>query len=141
MLSPHGAQGPSVAWALGGGPNRTIAARPCGTHFVNGDMAYGATKDANRWFYGLVAVGLGLITILIALGIVVKQFKDPADVGAVLGLIVSPVATIVAAYFGVQAGSAGKEAADKNAKEANDKAIALASVADPGAAQAALQAL
>ncbi len=100
-----------------------------------------AAQSGSRWLFGLVAVGLGLGAILLALLIIVGEFETAADVGAVLGIVVAPVATIVAAYFGVQAGSAGKEASDKNAKAANDKAIALASVADPAAAQEALRSL
>lgn len=98
-------------------------------------------EGAGRWVYGLVAVGFGVAGILLALLIVVSQFETAADVGAVLGVVVAPLATIVAAYFGVQAGAAGKEASDKNAKSANDKAIALASVADRGAAEEALRSL
>lgn len=99
------------------------------------------TESPNRWVYGLVAVGLGLVAIVVALLIVAGQFEDAAEVGSVLGIVVSPIATIVAAYFGVQAGAAGKEASDQNAQAANDKAIALASVADSQAAQEALRSL
>jgi Na+-transporting methylmalonyl-CoA/oxaloacetate decarboxylase gamma subunit len=106
-------------------------------------MANGTTDDKTsaRWIYGLVAVGLGLVAIVASLLIVAIQFDKAADVGAVLGVVVAPIGTIVGAYFGVQAGSAGKETADKNAKEANDKAVALAAAAEPGAAQEALRAL
>jgi hypothetical protein len=96
---------------------------------------------SDRWLFGLIAIGLGLGAIVLALLIVVWQFETAADVGSVLGVVVAPVATIVAAYFGVQAGSAGKEAADKNAKDANEKAIALASAADPTIAQEVLRTL
>ncbi len=98
-------------------------------------------KPKDRWAYGLIAVGLGLLAIVLAFFIVASRFNAAADVGSVLGIVVSPIATIVAAYFGVQAGSAGKETAEQNAKEANDKAIALASVDDSGAAQEALRSL
>ncbi len=106
-----------------------------------GDDGDQPPEPAKRWLYGLVAVGLGLGAILIALLIVASQFDTASDVGAVLGVIVAPIATIVAAYFGVQAGSAGKEASDKNARAANDKAIAFAAAADPVMAQQMLRTL
>lgn len=106
-------------------------------------MANGSpdNKTSARWIYGLVAVGLGLVAIVASLLIVAIQFDKAADVGAVLGVVVAPIGTIVGAYFGVQAGSAGKEAADQNAKDANDKAVALAAAAEPTAAQDVLRAL
>ncbi|HVL06869.1 MAG TPA: hypothetical protein VM388_12850 [Acidimicrobiales bacterium] len=106
-----------------------------------GDGDNQSAESPKRWLYGLVAIGLGLAAILIALLIVTREFDTASDVGAILGVVVAPVATIVAAYFGVQAGSAGKEAADKNANAANEKAIALASAAEPAAAQEALRTL
>lgn len=98
-----------------------------------------AAADGGRYTLGLVAVGIGVLAILVALLIVITQFETAADVAAVLGAVVSPIAAIVAAYFGVQAGSAGKAAADQNAKDANDKAIALAANTDPATAAEVLR--
>src|SRR5258706_5586879 len=96
--------------------------------------ADGASTNDNssaRWSYGIVAVALGIIAIVASLWIVVDNFTKAADVGSVLGIVVAPIGTIVGAYFGVQAGAAGKDKADANAKDANNKAIALAAGLDP----------
>lgn len=91
-----------------------------------------AKQDTARWAYGLWAVLAGLVGIILAFLIAVRKFETAADMGAVLGVVISPMATIVAAYFGVQAGSAGKAAADENAKRANDLAVNMAAlVQDP----------
>jgi len=87
--------------------------------------------DAKRWIYGLVAVAIGLVVILLALLIVTQTFKAAADVGTIMGVVVSPVATIVAAYFGIAAGSSGKAQADDNARKANKAALTLAANSDP----------
>jgi hypothetical protein len=94
---------------------------------------------------GLWAVGLGIAAIVGSLFMVMQNFQSAADVGAVLGLVTAPIGTMVAAYFGVQAGSAGKEKADENAKNANEAALRaqrelteLAAVMDPAAARTAL---
>ena len=100
-----------------------------------------SASDSAKWTYGLIAVGLGLAAIVISLLIVLSKFKTAADVGSVLGIVIAPIGTIVAAYFGVQAGAAGKEAADKSAQAANDKAIAIAATAESGAAGEALRSL
>jgi hypothetical protein len=92
-------------------------------------------SDNKRWTYGLIAVGIGLVVILIALGIVTNRFTAAADVGTVLGVVVTPIATIVAAYFGVAAGSSGKAKAEDNAKKATKAAIRMAAVTDPQEAE------
>lgn len=99
-----------------------------------------ATTDRKeRWTYGLYALLAGVAAILLALVVILTQFDSAADVGSVLGLVVSPIATMVAAYFGVQAGSAGKAAADENAKKANEIAVNLAAAANKEDAQEVLR--
>jgi hypothetical protein len=93
-----------------------------------------AEADAKRWTYGLVAVAIGLGVILIALWIVTRRFSVAADVGTIMGVVVSPVATIVAAYFGVAAGSSGKAQADDKAHKAQIAALKMAAASDPAMA-------
>jgi uncharacterized integral membrane protein len=92
-------------------------------------------SDNQRWTYGLIAVGIGLVVILIALLIVTNKFDTAADVGTVMGVVVSPIGTIVAAYFGVAAGSSGKAKSDDNAKKATKAAITMAAAMPPDQAQ------
>ncbi len=75
------------------------------------------TDSAARWRYGLVVVVVGFATILIAFTVAIVKFDNAQDIGATLGIIVSPIAAIIGTYFGVQAGSAGKEQADDNARK------------------------
>lgn len=98
-------------------------------------------QGRDRWFYGLIAVGLGIVAILIALLIVVSAFDTAADVGAVLGAVAAPIGTLVAAYFGVQVGSAGKEESDEAARRANEETLALALTSDPQLSQRFLEEL
>ncbi|HTW14380.1 MAG TPA: hypothetical protein VMF51_04565 [Nocardioides sp.] len=91
--------------------------------------------DNQRWLYGLIAVGLGLAVLLIALVIIVREFSDAADVGAIMGVISAPIGTMVAAYFGVAAGSSGKAQAEESAKKANETVVRMAGVASPEQAQ------
>jgi hypothetical protein len=71
-------------------------------------------SSADRWRYGIIAVVVGVFAILGAFALALTQFKTSTDIAAVLGVVITPIATIVAAYFGVQAGSAGKEKAEEN---------------------------
>ena len=93
-----------------------------------------AEADAKRWTYGLIAVAIGLGVILIALLIVTQKFSTAPDVGTIMGVVVSPVATIVAAYFGIAAGSSGKAMADDKAHKAQVAAIKMAAASDPATA-------
>ncbi|MDQ3641868.1 MAG: hypothetical protein M3450_10535 [Actinomycetota bacterium] len=103
-------------------------------------------EAADRWKYGLIAVGMGLAVICLCFGVAVWKYEAASDAGAVLAAVTGTVGTIVGAYFGVQAGSAGKEKAEDNALDAQkalgkekDKAQALAGALPEGAAQTVLQ--
>jgi hypothetical protein len=70
------------------------------------------TDDAGRWKYGLWVVFAGLAVILAAFGAALVAFSEAADVSTALAPVTGVVGTIVGAYFGVQAGAAGKEKAE-----------------------------
>jgi hypothetical protein len=98
-------------------------------------------NSASRWLYGLIAVIAGLLTILAAFAIALWQLKTPADVSVVLGIVVSPVSAIVGAYFGVQVGNAGKEAADENARRNIASGAVLGAANTPDQVQTAVRSL
>ncbi len=107
----------------------------------NGTTPSNSSED--HWTLGLLAVVIGVTAILVSLFFVMQNFESAADVGAVLGVVTSSVGTIVAAYFGMQVGSAGKEKADENAANANAAALEaqrqatrLAAFVDPATARA-----
>jgi surface antigen len=64
--------------------------------------------------------------------------------GEVVSQVVSPflavLGTLVGVFFGVQIGSAGREEATRQARDANYRANAFAAAADPKALQAAVDA-
>lgn len=89
-------------------------------------------KDATaRWRYGLIAVLGGLFAIVLVLVVTVWQFRNAGDVNAVLGTVITAISTLVAAYFGVQVGSAGKHEAEEARKVAQEQVVSLAAATEP----------
>jgi hypothetical protein len=92
--------------------------------------------DTARWKYGIIVVALGLGAILAAVLIVL--WRNPTGAGSVLGIVISPMAAIIGAYFGIQvSSSAAKDAQDRattaegvKTQALEDRAMALA-VMDP----------
>ncbi len=70
-----------------------------------------------RTKYGFWVVLAGLLVILIVYGIAVYTWRAASDFAAAAGSVAGVVGTIVAAFFGVQVGSAGKERAQQQALE------------------------
>jgi hypothetical protein len=69
-------------------------------------------------------VALGLGAILAAMAIIL--WRDPNGASSTLGIVTSPLAAIVGAYFGVQvSSSAAKDAQDRADRAERDKAKAL----------------
>jgi hypothetical protein len=96
--------------------------------------------DDSRWRYGLIAVAVGVAALVLAALIIV--WVNPSNAASVLGVIASPVAAIIGAYFGVQvSGSAAKDAQVRAAAAEEDKTKAMAdrasimSALDPQKAQ------
>ncbi len=84
-----------------------------------------ADTDSDRWKYGLIAVALGVSALVLAALLLV--WRHPSDAASVLGVVSSPIAAIIGAYFGVQvSGSAAKDAQDRARAAQDDKTKALA---------------
>jgi Na+-transporting methylmalonyl-CoA/oxaloacetate decarboxylase gamma subunit len=79
----------------------------------------GADRDRIRYGFYVVVIGLGVV--LLAFGFAVFRWTTAADVSAALAPITGVVGTVVGAFFGIQVGSQGKEAAEKDRKEAEDE--------------------
>ena len=73
--------------------------------------APGLDVDLARVKYGAWLIVAAFVLLAVVVGIAVSQFKTAADVTAVIASVAAVVGTIIGAFFGVQAGSSGKEAA------------------------------
>ena len=56
-----------------------------------------------RWEIGLGAVLVGVVGLVIAFLVVALNWRNESGVAA-LGVVASPIAAIVSAYFGIQVG-------------------------------------
>jgi hypothetical protein len=73
-----------------------------------------------RWTSGLVAVAVGVGALLIAFVIVATKWKDTTGIAA-LGVIASPIAAIVGAYFGIQVSATAAKDATTSAEKAQER--------------------
>jgi type IV secretory pathway TrbF-like protein len=92
------------------------------------DERTAAEADAARWRFGFYVVLAGLLVVLI--GFVVAVFQS-GEVATLFAGVCGVVGTIIGAYFGIQAGQAGKDRAEAELRRVNDMAIRMAGYADP----------
>ena len=76
----------------------------------------------DRWLYGLGSVGIGVLALLIAYIVFVLK-GSPSTGATALGAIASPIAAMVAAYFGVQASTSAAKDSQASAKTAQKAAL------------------
>jgi hypothetical protein len=74
-----------------------------------------------RWELGLWAVLMGLAALVIAFSVVALRWRDQTGLAA-LGVVCSPIAAIVSAYFGIQYGQKAAEQAAEVKKDAEIRA-------------------
>ncbi len=84
------------------------------------DMPEQTTED--RWKFGLVALVVGVVSLLTAVLVVGRLWPDEASRAGVLASIVGAISAIVGAYFGIQIGGAEAKSAKQQAAAANDRA-------------------
>ncbi len=84
------------------------------------DMPEQTTED--RWKFGLVALVVGVASLLTAVLVVGRLWPDEASRAGVLASIVGAISAIVGAYFGIQIGGAEAKSAKQQAAAANDRA-------------------
>jgi hypothetical protein len=98
------------------------------------------TADGSRWSFGLTAVWVGVVGIIVALivGVIaVYVAGDKAgDVATVASPAIAAISSITAAYFGIKLGQEGTKEATDTAKEANEAAADATKRAGEAAAKA-----
>ena len=97
--------------------------------------------DMARVNYGAWIVGAAFVLLGVVFGIAVSQFTTAVDVTAVVGSVATVVGTIIGAFFGVQVGSSGKEAADAGRNRAERAARMALGKLDPATADEIVKAL
>jgi len=97
--------------------------------------------DIARVKYGAWLVGAAFVLLGVVFGLAVSQFTTAADVTAVVGSVATVVGTIIGAFFGVQVGSSGKEAAEAGRDKAERTARIALGKLDPAAADDVIKAL
>lgn len=90
--------------------------------------------DMARVRYGAWLIGAAFVLLGVVFGVAVSQFTSAADVTAVVGSVATVTGTIIGAFFGVQVGSSGKEAAEAGRNHAEKITRAALAKMDPGAA-------
>jgi hypothetical protein len=90
-----------------------------------------SSTDELRIKYGFWTVLVGLGVVLVVCVMAALTWHSAGEVATVVGSITGVVGTIVGAFFGVHVGSVGKEKAEQDRKDAEDKALRLASALPP----------
>jgi hypothetical protein len=97
--------------------------------------------DLARIKYGAWLIGAAFVLLAVVVGVAISQFKTAADVTAVVASVAAVVGTIIGAFFGVQAGSSGKEAAVADRTQAERVTRMALAKLDPAAADDVLNML
>ena len=104
----------------------------------------GATEDVKtKYGYYIVVAGLALVAILYMVTIIIFAMLTPDNLAnnvvASMGAITGIIGSLVAAYFGLQAGAAGKESSDAKAEQQSALASAAMGQLDPNQSKTAIQ--
>jgi len=114
-------------------PDQAIDAAPAAKPAPNADLL--------RIKYGAWLIASSFLLLGIVFGLAIWQFSAAADVTAVVGSVTTVVGTIIGAFFGVQIGSAGKEAAETGRAHAERAARLALGKLEPQAAEDVVQML
>jgi hypothetical protein len=102
------------------------------------------TEDAKtKYGYHIVVVGIALVAALYIATIIIFALLTPDNLAnnvvAAMGAITGVIGSLVAAYFGLQAGSAGKEKSDAKAEQQSALASAAMGQLNPTQSKTAIQ--
>lgn len=95
--------------------------------------------DLARIRYGACLIGAAFVLLGVVFGVAIMHFKTASDVVAVVGSVATVVGTIVAAFFGIQALSSSKAAAEAGRAHAEQTARLALGKLDPQAAEELLK--
>jgi hypothetical protein len=95
----------------------------------------GTQSDGLRSKYGFWVVVVGLAVVALVWTVAILNWKQASDVATAVGSVTGVVGTLVGAYFGVQVGAAGKEKAERDRDDAQDKVSKLAGALPPDVAE------
>jgi hypothetical protein len=123
-------------------PTAQAASTSGGTN--SGNTANAGTDDVKaRYGYHIIVAGLALVSVLYLVTIVVFAILTPENLAnnvvASMGAITGVIGSLVAAYFGLQAGAAGKESSDAKAAQQSALASAAMGQLDSEKSKAAIQ--
>lgn len=87
--------------------------------------------DKIRIKYGFWVIIVGFLFVAAVFIIAIIKWNNASDVTAVVGAFTGLVGTVVGAFFGAQIGLAGREKAERDRKEAEEKAFRIAMLLPP----------
>jgi len=99
----------------------------------------GVSSDASKTKYGFYMIVIGFAFVFAALVFSVLHYSDVKDATAAVGSISGVIGTLAGAFFGVHAGAAGKDKAEAERQQAQQKVERLAAMLSPNDAVRALQ--
>jgi hypothetical protein len=108
-------------------PDQAIRAVPAANPAPSADLV--------RIKYGAWLIAAAFLLLGSVFSLAIWQFSAAADVTAVVGSVTTVVGTIIGAFFGVQIGSAGKEAAENGRAHAERAARLALGKLEPQAAE------
>jgi hypothetical protein len=109
-----------------------------------GNNANAGTEGVEaKYGYHIIIAGLALVSVLYISTIIIFAFLTPDNLAnnvvACMGAITGVIGSLVAAYFGLQSGAAGKEASDAKAEQQSALASAAMGQLDPNQSETAIQ--
>jgi len=109
-----------------------------------GNNANTGTEDVKaKYGYHIIIAGLALVSVLYIATIIIFAILTPENLAnnvvASMGAITGVIGSLVAAYFGLQAGAAGKEASDAKAERQSALASAAMGQLDSEKSKTAIQ--
>jgi hypothetical protein len=109
-----------------------------------GNYANAGTEDVKaKYGYHIIIAGLALVSGLYIVTIIIFAILTPENLAnnvvASMGAITGVIGSLVAAYFGLQAGAAGKESSDAKAEQQSALASAAMGQLDSEKSNTAIQ--
>ncbi|MCD2191903.1 hypothetical protein LQ327_00675 [Actinomycetospora endophytica] len=79
-------------------------------------------ESDSRYKWSLIALGIGLAAVILAFLVVALFWRGP-DGASALGIVASPIAAMVGAYFGIQVSASSAKTAQDEAKAARGQVL------------------